>query len=609
MGKLEKVRDIYDRKFKELKNPENWLSTLRGISRYYKFNFVETLLIHSQSDNVSVMATMQNWNKYGRYVKLGEHSIAVFTSRTDTKLKYLFDINQTHGKPIEKAWNLREYRQQREKLINRFNAKYGTEYTKVYEVVNNVYTRAMKDIRGDIEKEIEVYKPENTDVIKKFIADSALCIVLSRCGFNIPNNRFDFSAVSEIIPDGLLTAAGNLSMKAAHAALMEIENAIRRNDYEQQIQNQGHRLGVRGEGRDLLSEAGGTDQQRAAEYNGTAGDRYAERDEPHSLGYGEHERSLRQDMGGNSTESDRQGNRSNEENEEEYAEGVEGKSEGGNRNSDRGGASGQRANDGVGEATEDSGNDIASPVGRSSVAAAVIGTEYNNKELSEDDSSFSFPDIPENTAIVKIEWSESPELQDGEIFPFAEINRKLALLDSEQRINRESKGWEGSWYDKTKFTLYAKFDGSEEVYTGRYDIGDGDGTLLHHIELCNGEEASEFIAFLKGLEGQGVEELPIDNAEKIKDVVESENADLEVGHNDYANLNLEEQKSSSNNEKAVSANFHLSDDETIDYSKGEKAKFNDNVAAIRTLKKIEKEKRPATAEEQQALSKYTGCDF
>ncbi|MDE7280707.1 MAG: hypothetical protein K2N36_03075, partial [Ruminiclostridium sp.] len=378
MGRLEKGREVYDLKFAELKIPENWRNTLKGISKYYKFNFVEAVLIHSQADNVTVMAEMKNWNKFGRYIKMGEHGIAVFTARTDTKLKYLFDIGQTQGKPIEKAWNIKESKQQRERLINRYNAKYGTGYTKASEVVKDIYSEAMESIKWDIEREIEVYKPENADTIKKFIADSALCLILSRCGFKIPDDKLDFSAVSEIIPDGMLVAAGNLLMKAAHEALMEIENAIRRNDYEQQIQNQGHRLGVRGEERDILSQVGGTDQQSAAEHYGKESGGYAERNESHRLGYGEHERSLRQDMGGDSGESDRQGDGSDGDHEEKSAEGAEGESSDGNGDPSRSGAAGERTDDGIGKTAEDSGNDPSPLVGRGSVAAAVNDTEQNN---------------------------------------------------------------------------------------------------------------------------------------------------------------------------------------------------------------------------------------
>ena len=51
-------------------------------------------------------------------------------------------------------------------------------------------------------------------------------------------------------------------------------------------------------------------------------------------------------------------------------------------------------------------------------------------------------------------------------------------------------------------------------------------------------------------------------------------------------------------------NFTITDD-TLGEG-GAKTKFRANVDAIRTLKTLEAEKRPATAEEKETLSKYVG---
>ena len=51
-------------------------------------------------------------------------------------------------------------------------------------------------------------------------------------------------------------------------------------------------------------------------------------------------------------------------------------------------------------------------------------------------------------------------------------------------------------------------------------------------------------------------------------------------------------------------NFTITDDSLGEG--GAKAKFRANVDAIKTLKALESEKRPATAEEKETLSKYVG---
>lgn len=482
MTRLEHVQNVYDKEIEKIKQPELWQHTLENIARYYKFSFTEAILINAQAENVSIMATMHDWNRFGKHIRRGERSIAVFTSRTDTALKYLFDISQTYGPSIEKSWNIKESADQREKLIRRYNSKYGTDYTELSGVINSVYRSAMESILEDIEREISIFEYQNEAEIKKFISDSAFCIIMTRCGYEIPSDTLDFSSVSEIIPDGLLITAGNLSMKAAHNALMEIENAIRRKDYEQ-YQIQGHSAGVRGEERSALSEIESAQEQGGVEYKSEESDRYAERTQPLGIGRGEYERIGRTDMGRDSRQSGREGGRNNEGYVEEPAQelGRTGASAGGNTIGSA--AAGERAYAGISSSAEESGDDLTPPVRREGVAASV--NNIKTAESSENDDSFSFSDIGDGDAVVEILWSESEAFEDGEILSFAVANTLFASLDSEQRINREKEYWTGSWYDKTRFNIYAKIDGEEYTYSGRYDIGDGDGALIEHLETIN----------------------------------------------------------------------------------------------------------------------------
>lgn len=64
---------------------------------------------------------------------------------------------------------------------------------------------------------------------------------------------------------------------------------------------------------------------------------------------------------------------------------------------------------------------------------------------------------------------------------FALGNAILKYLDEKQNSERIVNGLEVGWYDKTDFEIRAVIDGEEYGYSGRYDIGDGDGTLVEHI--------------------------------------------------------------------------------------------------------------------------------
>lgn len=83
--------------------------------------------------------------------------------------------------------------------------------------------------------------------------------------------------------------------------------------------------------------------------------------------------------------------------------------------------------------------------------------------------------------VVTIIWSESDRLQDGEQMPLARADALFQALDDEKRTERETPGYEGGWYDKTKFRIDFTFQGERDSYEGRQDFGDGDGSLIDHI--------------------------------------------------------------------------------------------------------------------------------
>ena len=86
---------------------------------------------------------------------------------------------------------------------------------------------------------------------------------------------------------------------------------------------------------------------------------------------------------------------------------------------------------------------------------------------------------------VTILFSESSQLREGETFPLSRAN---ALIEALDEANLESPG-----YDKTEFRIDYVMNGTADQYEGRQDLGDGDGSLVEHIEqyhthyLNNGE--------------------------------------------------------------------------------------------------------------------------
>lgn len=101
----------------------------------------------------------------------------------------------------------------------------------------------------------------------------------------------------------------------------------------------------------------------------------------------------------------------------------------------------------------------------------------NNQSMSIPKPEKALPGEP----IVTVGFSEHPELSEGMKFPISQADRLLAELDKKQRSDRELYENSG-WYHKTDFTVEYSINGEKNTYEGRYDIGDGDGSLTEHIK-------------------------------------------------------------------------------------------------------------------------------
>ena len=130
--------------------------------------------------------------------------------------------------------------------------------------------------------------------------------------------------------------------------------------------------------------------------------------------------------------------------------------------------------------------------------------EETQPEQSEEDT-FPTPD-PNGEPVVTIIWSEHSRFHDGETMSLSEANAAIASLDA--AVTKEDG------YYKTKFRIDFVMDGQPDNYIGRQDLGDGDGTLIKHIEKYhtyyeNNEQWDNYL-----LQHGGTERLEADKAER-----------------------------------------------------------------------------------------------
>ena len=159
------------------------------------------------------------------------------------------------------------------------------------------------------------------------------------------------------------------------------------------------------------------------------------------------------------------------------------------------------------EAPQEEKKDAAEPT-KDTPKAEKAATEEPTKEdaqTAQPEDNFPPPD-PNAEPTVTIIWSEHSRFHDGETMSLSEANAAIGSLD------KATVAEDG--YYKTKFRIDFVMDGQPNDYIGRQDLGDGDGTLIEHIESYhadyeNNEEWDNFV-----LHSGGTEALEADKAQR-----------------------------------------------------------------------------------------------
>lgn len=156
------------------------------------------------------------------------------------------------------------------------------------------------------------------------------------------------------------------------------------------------------------------------------------------------------------------------------------------------------------QAQETPGNEPTPEEKQPEPEAATPTKEEMQPEQSEEEN-FPTPD-PNAEPIVTIIWSEHSRFHDGETMSLSEANALIGSLDA-------ATAKEDGYY-KTKFRIDFVMDGQPDNYGGRQDLGDGDGTLIDHIEKYhtyyeNNEQWDNYL-----LQHSGTERLEADKAER-----------------------------------------------------------------------------------------------
>ena len=170
--------------------------------------------------------------------------------------------------------------------------------------------------------------------------------------------------------------------------------------------------------------------------------------------------------------------------------------------------------DAPGLTLKDAGEEALNLLGQTTIVSEVLlddklaafqeATEKANELSAPVAEKAAVPDLSAEPTVT-ILWSESDKLQDGETMPLSVANRVFEELDTTQHTDREKDGYEGGWYDKTAFRIDFTLNGQPDNYEGRQDFGDGDGSLIQHIQsyheyYAKDENWKNFVLHNKGPE-------------------------------------------------------------------------------------------------------------
>ena len=298
MSRFSEIAQIYDHRLPRLRSPEVWEQTLRMTSSFWRLNFCEAMLLTLQNPKAEMCGTIDQWNNIGRYIRRGEHSTAVFRSRTDTQLMYLFDVRQTYGKAYNSKWKLSE--RMADGIVGKFNSENAENAVSFEDYLQKSLDKNIDTVynyNGKLNNAIS-----NDPRTAAFIRASAEFICMTRCG--IPGDS-DFSEVTKINSDLSIVEIGNAATALAQAVLREIDGIIRRKEYERYeagICGRHLRYPVRGRSERTVPPEIHELRQGADDSAGAQSGGPDERTRPDGAGYGEHQRAVPPDMEGNREE-------------------------------------------------------------------------------------------------------------------------------------------------------------------------------------------------------------------------------------------------------------------------------------------------------------------
>ena len=227
---------------------QSWTDFLTTAARLYKYPYHEQLMIYAQRPEATACADYELWNKrMGRYVRRGAKGIALIDHSGDTpKLKYVFDVADTHTTERSRSPYLWEYRPEHEQVVSaamaeQYNIQYPGNLVDQLEQISSVkvteyFLAHEQDLLDIVDGSyLEQYHDYDKGVAFLNAATvSTTYMLLSRCGL-AENAHFgleDFMPVFDFNTPQTVDALGSAISGISEEILRNIEVTIKKYERE-----------------------------------------------------------------------------------------------------------------------------------------------------------------------------------------------------------------------------------------------------------------------------------------------------------------------------------------------------------------------------------------
>lgn len=281
-----KTSKLYDAAIDEVTGSGRaWKSICRLTGQLYRYEFDNILMVYMQRPGARLIADFDTWKMVGRYVRRGSKGIAIFPSRAlKPEIRYVFDISDTGGRESRLTW---EFDRNTVKAYAAWiREKEGAALTEGKESDKSF-------LKGFTEKQIGVIMDsEFGERITEFVnlagnkqitengraqeitavealKRSVMYAVFTRCGFDLPTEKQDFSFITAFIKEEEVYRLGSLLSDISCEVLKGIAEDLTHME-ERSIANGRDNNDVpRGSGRDAVpgsqSSGGNSEHDKSGE--------------------------------------------------------------------------------------------------------------------------------------------------------------------------------------------------------------------------------------------------------------------------------------------------------------------------------------------------------